>query len=108
MKVRARPAADGFHFRVEKEVVEEAIERRPQHPKTGPIVDQLIQVNERMWAGVEFVENASREYPQTLPKKVALAVAQVAVDLQRWNRERYALIHEIDRLTGEYVGQEKV
>jgi hypothetical protein len=66
-------------------------------------IDDLKKLHRAIWEGIAVM----MERP-TVTDENAHRLAKIAVNLQAWNGERVRIKHEIDKATGEYVGEEKI
>jgi hypothetical protein len=76
------------------------------HDRRFPSADHLgdlRSLHEAIWDGIAMMTAR----PMVTAEN-AMQLAKMAVNLQVWNGERVRIKHEIDKITGEYTGQEKI
>ncbi len=100
----ARANKPTAHFQKEYAELAEALSRKPfAHVVEQEQLDDLRMLHAAIWDGVAVM----MEKP-AITDKNARSLAKTAVNLQAWNGERVRIKQEIDKATGEYVGEEKI
>ena len=89
------------HFEKEMYELAEEAARRPE-PRADLISD-IMHLHMAIWDGIDTMMARP-----TITDENAKAIANTGVNLQVWNTERIRIKAEIDKFTGEYVGEEKV
>ena len=92
------------HFQREYAELAEALAGKPFAAAVLPeYLEDLRMLHAAIWDGVAVMMAKPK-----ITDDNAYALAKTAVNLQVWNGERMRIKHEIDKATGEYVGEEKI
>jgi hypothetical protein len=70
-------------------------------------LDRLKELHRLIWDGIDLMLSTKADAVED-SVGIARHVAKTAIDIQAWNAERIQIKHDIDKTTGEYVGEEKV
>lgn len=65
--------------------------------------ERMEEIHARMWHHLGWLDTVAAATPEN-----AMPVAQIALDLHALNKERWALIEEIDKANGRFAGKEKL
>lgn len=110
LKIMHAPIGTTTHFHTEQAQIQMLMERvwSPIDKETDGLFDRLLETNKHLWGLEDEMAKYAKRENFTYGDRSNAVIAQVAIEIWRFNRERNLVIDEINKRVGHFQGAEKL